>query len=101
MATRRLSRPLVFDEMDDSYIRNGLHPYDLTDLESIGLIQYEFIGYAHERLSKTNIVRYYERQVVLNLPKETNNQLDMGRVILTKVGKELAPVCGSKPVGLF
>ena len=35
------------------------------------------------------------------MPKDTDNQLQIGTVVLTKIGKELAPICGSKPVEGF
>ena len=32
---------------------------------------------------------------------ETDNTLEIGMVLLTKIGQELAPICGSKPVEGF
>jgi len=32
------------------------------------------------------------------MKKEDNNQLDIGSVIFTKVGEELASICNSKPI---
>jgi hypothetical protein len=33
--------------------------------------------------------------------KETDNELEVGKVLLTKTGRQLAPICGSKPVDGF
>jgi phage anti-repressor protein len=32
---------------------------------------------------------------------ETNNDMNIGHVLLTNVGKELAPICGSQPDAEF
>lgn len=47
------------------------------------------------KLPKEVVVRYYGTPLVIQFPKETNNAFTMGEVILTKVGGELAPICGS------
>ena len=44
---------------------------------------------------------YYNIPLILEMPKDTDNQLQIGTVVLTKIGKELAPICGSKPVEGF
>ena len=35
------------------------------------------------------------------MPKEEDNSLELGVVLLTKIGLELAPICGSRPVQGF
>ena len=35
------------------------------------------------------------------MPKNTGNEIEIGHVLLTKVGQELAPICGSSPVEGF
>ena len=35
------------------------------------------------------------------MPKEEGNELGIGMVLLTKIGQELAPICGSNPVEGF
>ena len=37
----------------------------------------------------------------LHLPKDANNELDFGKVLLTRIGEELALICRSKPVEGF
>ncbi len=46
-------------------------------------------------------VFYYRRKLTLEMPNDTDNTLKLGEVLLTKVGWELAPICGSKPVDGF
>ena len=35
------------------------------------------------------------------MQNEADNSLELGKVLLTKIGEELAPICGSKPVDGF
>ena len=41
------------------------------------------------------------RLLSLEMPKDANNELETGKVFLTKIGQELAPICGSQPVEGF
>ena len=44
-------------------------------------------------LPKNIIVSYYGRQLVLEMPNDTDNRLAIGIVIFTRVAQELAPIC--------
>jgi hypothetical protein len=44
---------------------------------------------------------YYGIPLNLEFEKETENDLELGKVILTMTGRQLAPICGSKPVDSF
>ena len=46
-------------------------------------------------------VSYFGKPRILNMRNETGNTLDIGRVMFTRVGLELAPICGGKPVTGF
>jgi hypothetical protein len=48
-------------------------------------------------LPKTLTVFYYGRPVELEFRKEAGNEMKTGSVLLTKVGAQLAPICGSRP----
>ncbi|HMG72212.1 MAG TPA: DUF2806 domain-containing protein [Pyrinomonadaceae bacterium] len=93
--------PLIYDETQEIYNKHGIDPGAVMDLETIGLIQYELVGFRRVKLPKRFPVSYYGTKLILNLPQETGNELDDGRVVLTKIGLELAPICGSKPVEGF
>ena len=95
-------RPLVFDETAEIYNRHGIKFANLIHLESIGLIQFDsFAGFKQIRLPKSIVLHYYGRPLHLNLPNDADNKLDIGKALLTRIGKELAPICGSKPVEGF
>ena len=94
--------PLIYDVQGEIYNRQGINFGVLSHLETIGLIQFgEIAGFRRLRLPKKFSVWYYGETVVLEIPAETDNSIDIGKVLLTKVGQELAPICGSKPVEGF
>lgn len=94
--------PLIFNVQKDIYVDNGITFNALSHLESIGLIQFENLsGFRRLGLPKNFYVMYYGQPLQLEMPKDEGNELELGCVLLTKVGQELAPICGSKPVDGF
>ncbi|RKU08540.1 hypothetical protein C6502_15120 [Candidatus Poribacteria bacterium] len=94
--------PLVFNFGAEIYSRHGINFGILNHLVDIGLIQWgDFRGFAWGSLPKRLAVHYYGRKLRLDMPNETDNELDVGQIRLTKIGQELAPICGSKPVDGF
>lgn len=94
--------PLVFDFQVEIYNRYGINFNALSHLENIGLVQFDGIaGFARQELPKRFTVFYYGRKLVLEMPKDIGNTLEIGKVLLTKIGQELAPICGSQPVEGF
>ena len=94
--------PLVFNFDVEIYNRNGIDFDVLRHLESIGLIQWEPTGhYEEDKLPRIINACYYDRWLRLEVPSHHYNYLEVGKVLLTKVGEELAPICGSQPVEGF
>ena len=94
--------PLVFDVQADIYNQQGINFRSLNHLESIGLVQLNSLtGIVRQNLPKKFTVLYYGSPLLLEMPKNTANELEIGVVLLTKVGQELAPICGSVPVDGF
>lgn len=94
--------PLVFRLENEIYNRHGINFDSLSQLESLGLIRYAgFAGFMEAELPKKLTVSYYGRLIELTFPREDNNELMTGQVILTRAGRELAAVCGSKPIDGF
>ncbi|NQU23581.1 MAG: DUF2806 domain-containing protein [Candidatus Nealsonbacteria bacterium] len=91
--------PLVFDVHDDIYNRQGLNFGTISHLDSIGLIQFkDLTGFTRIGLPKHFAIAYYGAALQLEMPKESDNILELGHVVLTKTGRELAPICTSQPV---
>ncbi len=94
--------PLVFDHDAEIYERQGINFSTLIHLESIGLIQFNHLtGFVRQKAPKSFAVFYYGRKLILEMPNDTDNTLELGKVLLTRVGQELAPICGSMPVEGF
>ncbi len=94
--------PLVFDVQDEIYNRYGINFVSLSHLESLGLIQFDNLsGFQRLGLPKKFHVFYYGKTVELTMPKEADNNFDLGKVLLTKAGRELAPICSSQPIEGF
>lgn len=94
--------PLVFDTQADIYNQKGLNFNTLSHLESIGLIQFNsFAGFSRLKLPKRFAVFYHGMPLVLEMPNDNENQLEIGQVMLTKTGQELARICKSHPVSGF
>lgn len=94
--------PLVFDDQADIYNRHGINFNTLSHLEAIGLIQFGGLtGFSQIRLPKRFPMYYYGKILSLEMAKDANNELNTGYVLLTKIGQELAPICGSQPVEGF
>ena len=94
--------PLVFDEKADIYKRHGINFSSLSGLDSIGLIQFNALNNLFkEGLRQKVLVHYYGKPLLLEMPRYTDNELVIGQALLTRIGQELAPICGSKPVEGF
>lgn len=94
--------PLIYNTENEIYNKNNITFNTISHLESIGVLQFENLaGYSRQKLPQKIKISYYGRHVELDLPKENNNILEIGKVRLTQVGQELAPICGSHPVDGF
>jgi hypothetical protein len=94
--------PLIFDVQASIYSDNGINFNALSHLESLGLIQFNHLsGFRRLRIPKVATVFYYGRPVTLTFPKDAENDLKLGHVLLTRAGQQLAPVCAPTPVEGF
>ncbi len=94
--------PLIFDVNAKIYIDNGLNFSTLTHLDSIGLIQFSNItSFSRTGVPKSFTAAYCGQPLTLTMQNEKDNKLDIGRVILTQVGTELATVCQAQGVDGF
>ncbi len=90
--------PLIYDVNNDIYNKHKIDFVSLSHLDSIGLIQFNgLVGFKRTGLPKKVTLLYYDQQALLEFKKESDNEFNIGKVILTKIGHELAPICGSSP----
>lgn len=89
--------PLIFDPQAEVYTSQGINFSTLKHLDSIGLISFESVtGYSKLGLPKQACFFYYGLPTLAEFPKDQDNQMSVGRVLLTQAGRELVNICGSK-----
>jgi len=94
--------PVIDDLEAEVYRAQGLSFGSLKHLDDIGLIGFDpLAGFQRIRLPKRARLFYYGTAVDLEFASDKDNSLALGHVLLTRIGQELAPICGSKEVPGF
>jgi len=94
--------PIVLDSESDIYQKKGIKFTSLKHLDEIGLITFNSLsGFRKIGFNKKASIFYYGTIIDLEFPKDKKNELPVGKVMLSKIGQELAAICGSKPVDNF
>ena len=94
--------PLVFDVRAEIYNKHGINFGTLQHLDSIGLVKFgNLAGFLQKDVHERFTVNYYGRPLNLEKSKGAGKNLKIGQTLLTRTGKELVPICGSKPVEGF
>lgn len=94
--------PLVYDVREEIYNSQQIAFNTLGHLQTLGLVHFDNLaGFRRMKLPKTMTVSYYGTPLELEFPNDGDNNLEIGKVLLTRAGHELAPVCGSKPLAGF
>jgi len=84
---------LIYEMEHEIYTRQGIDRAALKHLERIGLLTLEAAGYVKKKFGKHARLFYFGRPTKIQFQQEMNNQLDIGHVLLSKKGKELAAIC--------
>jgi Protein of unknown function (DUF2806) len=90
--------PIVYDSRHKVFFDLGINFDILTHLDDIGLITFGFgvQAFHSDPLPRTSIVSYYGRRITIQFPRDRDS-LQYGEALLTQMGRELAPICGSTP----
>ena len=89
--------PLIFDSSNEIYTKHGITFASLKHLDSIGLISFDSSGgYRRYKFPKNTIIFYYGLPTLLEFHKENDNQINVGKVLLTQAGRELVNICCSE-----
>lgn len=90
--------PLIYDVDHNIYIDHGINFMILSHLESLGLIHFDSLaGYIQQGLDQKGFIHYFGTKVWIGFQKPENNELQLGYVLLTQAGEQLAPICGAQP----
>lgn len=88
---------LIYDLKDAIYEKNDIKFDLLTHFENIGLINFNSLTGYNRQNFPTNF-RFYYYGIPVNVQfTEEKRVLQIGKVLLTQVGQEIAHICGSKP----
>ncbi len=82
--------PLIFDVKDEIYTSQGITFSSLKHLQTLGLLTLEPRGYIKKKIGRHTRLFYAGKPTKIAFPHDCNNQLDLGHVLLTEAGKELA-----------
>jgi hypothetical protein len=94
--------PLIYDEQDQIYVKNGINFAAIKHLVEIGLISHNGLtGYRLQLEKKRVAITYYGHRVLIEFSQEKDNELLLDKVLLSKAGQELGEICGSKPCDGF
>ena len=94
--------PLVFDVQAEIYNKHGINFGTVIHLEDVELVKYAGPTNCQQRsLPEKSFVHYYNKPLFLEISQDADDELNLGKTLLTKIGQELAPICGSKPVDGF
>lgn len=86
---------LIYNTDHEVYTKQGIDISAIRHLQDAGLIEARTEGYIKRSFRKHTRLFYFGRLTKIQFPQEENNSLEMGCVILTDMGKEIAPFCGA------
>jgi hypothetical protein len=93
---------IIFDAKAKIYNDDGIDFEALTHLDSIGLISFEpLTGYIIGDLPQNIRIFYKGRSLSIAFPKKEKNELNVGKVLLTSVGRDLIRICDTKTIEGF
>jgi len=89
--------PIIIDNAENEiYKKQNINFSSLLHLQNIGLIQFNSVsGFRKLGFQKYFTIYYYGKAINLEFKKKTNNELDIGNVLLTQSGQELISICNS------
>jgi len=95
-------QPLIYDTDSKIYTNNGINFSILKHLDTIGLISFESLtGFVRRGLPQKIIIAYGNDLFNLKFPKENDNEMGIGKVLLTTLGREIANICSPENIDGF
>lgn len=96
------SSPIIYDTQHAIYEGGGIDFESVSHLDSLGLITFNSIGgYQRLGLPKLFAVLYGGQTVLIEMPQEQENSMQLGSVLFTRAGHELARIVVATPIPEF
>lgn len=93
---------LIYDETDEIYTKNKINFSALKHLSSIGLINFSSTYFGLKLINQDAYSSYYSSPVILNINStNTDNLINIGKVLITKMGEELLSIVENEPLPEF
>ena len=93
------NQPLIYNTTAEIYTKHGIYFSTLKHLDAIGLISFEVAaGYQQTGIEEKTTLFYQNTPFILEFQKEKDNNLEIGTVMLTNTGQELADICRPEKV---
>ena len=84
----------IYDVQAPIYTSRGINFTSLTHLDGLGLLKFDNLaGFRRLQLPAATFIDYHGYTVWMKFQGESDNSLDIGKVLLLQPGQELAPVC--------
>ena len=94
--------PLIYDAQHAIYGGSDINFESVSHLDSLGLIAFNSIGgYQRLGLPKRFAVFYYGQTILVEMPQENENSMQIGNVLFTRAGQELARIVVANPLPDF
>lgn len=94
--------PLVFDSDDSIYKEHGINFGTLTHLETLGLLRFDpQFGFLRHGFQGDTVVFYYGAPFLVGFGEKGDKALNIGQVLLSQAGQQLAPICGANRLPEF
>jgi hypothetical protein len=88
---------MIDDIQNNIYSKNGIDFSSLSHLEDMGLIKFNTLsGFKRMGFPKHIGILYYGNLVQIEFNKETDNDIEIGKVLLTNVGLELSKIVNAQ-----
>lgn len=95
-------QPLIYDIGAEIYSENGINFGILNHLDAIGLISFENVsGFRRRYFPQMTVAIYDNVSYAIKFPKEKDNDLLLGNVLLTSIGREIASICIPETIAGF
>lgn len=99
--TTSIGGPIVFNVNDSIYKDNGVDFSCLSHLDDMGLISFNnTTGFIRQQVPGEFQICYGETWLLVQMP-EGNTNLPIGKILLTKVGRQLLPLSNAEVIDGF